>query len=164
MKFNKINIKSEDLDILRGKILRNGKTSQLINIPVKTKKKRNHPESDLQRACITEFDRIYPIYRKRRMKLDNENKCSKFVGEMKRQAGLLEGAADLFFAIPKKKEIGGIIIVLKCGLFCECKYGSGKQTPKQIEFQLAVDAAGYAYILINSVETFLKEIKSYFNE
>ena len=116
------------------------------------KSKRNHPESDLQRLCITWFDLMYKKYPMLRMKLDNEGKRTLQMGKIAVASGLLHGAADLFFAIPNNNYHG---------LFIELKIKPNIQQPSQVEFQKAVESMGYKYLLIYDFESFKKEINYY---
>ena len=56
--------------------------------------------------------------------------------------GLLPGVSDLIFTFR-----GQVI-------FCEVKTETGKQGPKQIEFQHRITALGYTYLLTRSLDEF----------
>ena len=49
------------------------------------------------------------------------------------------------------------------GLFVEFKTPTGRQSAAQKEFQRQVEAEGYKYIIVRSVEQFISEIKAYLN-
>jgi hypothetical protein len=96
------------------------------------------------------------------MKLDNENKVSKFVGSIKREAGLLSGAADLFISVPQYGKFSGFDYVKICGLFIEFKANrSNKQTDNQIAFQEAQEISNYQYSMCYEFDEFKKIIDNY---
>jgi hypothetical protein len=161
-------MKESEAKILQDNVKRNAKNGVITPVPVsKTKgkdgiKRKQHPESDLQRACVKWFDIQYPQYRLNRMKLDNENKVSKFVGSIKREAGLLSGAADLFISVPQYGKFSGFDYVKICGLFIEFKANrSNKQTDNQIAFQEAQEISNYQYSMCYEFDEFKKIIDNY---
>lgn len=63
-------------------------------------------------------------------------------GAILRGLGLIAGVADMTYLSPS-----GVI-------FIEMKFGDGKQSPAQIDWQRKVEAAGYRYELIKDFESF----------
>lgn len=58
-----------------------------------------------------------------------------------------KGASDLILVLPK-----GVI-------FCELKTPTGKQSENQKKFQSKVEALGYKYLIVRSLEDFKKQMK-----
>lgn len=73
----------------------------------------------------------------------NEGKSAKEM-MFKKATGLMAGASDLIVLMPNK-----------C-LFVECKNATGYQRPEQKEFQSIVEALGFEYHLVRSLEDFKK--------
>ena len=63
--------------------------------------------------------------------------------------GLRAGVSDLIVLLPGK-----------C-LFIEVKTESGKQSPKQIEFEQTVAALGFTYVVVRSLNDFKECVKFY---
>lgn len=75
----------------------------------------------------------------------NESK-SKQETLQKMAIGMLPGVSDLI--IVNNKEV----------IFVEVKTETGKQSPRQIEFELSVKKLGHRYLLVRSLEDFKKQI------
>ena len=68
--------------------------------------------------------------------------------------GVVAGAADLVLFVPKLSE--------GCGALCiEMKTPKGTQSELQKEWQLAVEAQGYKYVLCRSVYEFACVVNGY---
>jgi hypothetical protein len=109
-----------------------------------------HEESKLQKACVSWFRMQYPecvLFSVPNGGFRNPKEAAILKSE-----GVLPGAADLFLAFPNKGFMG---------FFIEMKYGTGRQSASQINFQKKVEAAGYRYKLINNLDDFVKSVKSY---
>jgi hypothetical protein len=50
------------------------------------------------------------------------------------------------------------------GMWIEMKYGSGKQSKAQREFEETCKNQGYLYLVINSIEDAIKTVQGYFGE
>lgn len=66
----------------------------------------------------------------------------------KRAIGLMKGVSD--FIIVRNSEV----------LFFEVKTERGRQSREQIEFQLAVEALGFRYTVVRSLEEFKKQLQT----
>lgn len=77
----------------------------------------------------------------------NGGKRSKSEGMYFKKIGVLAGVSDL------------IILTDKVTIFVEVKNEFGKQSDKQKDFQDRVEALGFNYILVRSLEEFQKKIK-----
>lgn len=68
-------------------------------------------------------------------------------GTILKGIGLVAGVADMTYLSP-------------CGvIFLELKFGDGKQSAAQIEWQRKVEAAGYRYEVVRSFDDFKKIIE-----
>ena len=68
----------------------------------------------------------------------------------KLNTGLLVGASDLVLLFPNEKTV-----------FCEIKYGKNTQSQSQKDFQARVQALGFEYWLIYSLDQFKDAVQSY---
>jgi hypothetical protein len=110
-----------------------------------------HQEADLQKACVKWYRHQYPndghlLY------MNHQNGRSMNEQARLKSMGLVAGVADLTLLHDGK------------AYFIELKVGKNKQTPAQIEFQRAVDNAGFFYQVIYSVEQFMETIKEIKNK
>lgn len=106
-------------------------------------------ESHTQQQILIWFTNNYCL-------LSHENRCvilsipndgiNSIEAKRKKNTGLLAGASDLVLLLPNKKTI-----------FVEVKHGKNKQTEKQIEFQKRVQALGFEYWLVYSLEEFKQQ-------
>lgn len=96
-------------------------------------------ESQEQQALINWWRLQYPQYEMLLFHIPNGGwRNFKTAARLKRE-GVVAGVADLFLAIPSKN---------RHGLFIEMKRAvGGKQSQAQKEFEKAVKAQGYGYIL-----------------
>ncbi len=117
-------------------------------------------EESLQRACVKWFRYAYP-------KLTmfapmNEGVRGKVKGRggqwfspegtRAKAMGKMAGVADLFIMYAAKGYHG---------LFVELKAPKGRQVATQKEFQTACEGAGYKYLVIKDVDSFISEVQSY---
>ena|SRR5690554_2828871 len=65
----------------------------------------------------------------------------------KKSIGLIPGVSDL------------IVITQSEVIFVEVKTQKGRQSPKQKQFQSKVEALGYRYLIVRSLEDFKKQMK-----
>lgn len=117
-----------------------------------------HAESTLQAHCVAWFRLQYPAKRRLLFAIPNG---AFLQGDARRRAmrwamlqkeGANPGTADMFLAIPS----GDL-----AGLFIEMKTPSGRQSTDQAEFEQAVLAEGYGYVMPRTLEEFQRVIKSY---
>lgn len=118
-----------------------------------------YEESRIQIACIEWFDYAYPSLRLNLFAIPNGGKRSKFAGGIQKAEGMRSGVADLFLAVSKHHLLSDNI--KSHGLFIEMKTPKGTQKDTQKEFQKAVEAQGYKYVICRSFDEFKKEIESY---
>jgi hypothetical protein len=122
-----------------------------------------HEESKIQRACIEWFDYAYPKLRLNLFAIPNGGKRSKFAGGILKAEGMRSGVSDIFLAVSKEINIGREPenCIYDFGLFIEMKTPKGVQQDTQFEFQNAVEAEGYKYVICRSFDEFKKEIENY---
>ena len=111
-----------------------------------------HLESKLQQHCIQYFDYKYPSMHKLLFAVPNGGKRSIKTAMILKSEGVRAGVADLMLTVARHGYHG---------LFIEMKYGKGTQEDSQKEFQAAVEAQGYKYIVCRSFDQFQEEIKNY---
>lgn len=134
---------------------------------LKFKKPRKYNESKLQQECFAKFKMFYPkytyIYKDEKGKYHtgcllvkncNEGNKSDVKRMIEYKEGLQPGLADMSLKI--KSPIFGYI-----GLEIEFKSKIGSLSKAQATYKTACEAQGYNYVIIRSVEEFLKEIKKY---
>lgn len=120
-----------------------------------------HSESQLQQECIRWFNLQYPQYYGLLFAVPNAAKRSmklikgRYVcvgGKRAKDEGMVSGVSDLIFLKPSD---------LFHGLCIEMKYGKGKQTDSQIDWETSVKQQGYLYVVCNSADMFMKIINTY---
>lgn len=117
-------------------------------------------ESALQQNCVRWFDYQYPELRLNLFSIPNEGARSKANGARMKAQGRRKGAPDMFFAKPKPESVpfGDYD---SHGTFIEFKTATGKQSPEQREFEIAVTKQGYDYKIIRSIEEFILLIEKF---
>lgn len=115
-------------------------------------------ESKLQSACVKWFRIQHRAYAKNLFAIPNGGARDVITGAVLKREGVLPGVADLFLAIPRysieKQEFCG-------GLFIEVKFGKGKQSKQQKEFQASVEREEYQYSIIRSLDEFISVVNEY---
>ena len=140
--------------------------------PSTEKKRRNPPrylESELQRNCVKEFKRQYHylkteyVNEKGELKQSyplikncNEGDKSDAKRMIEYKEGLTPGVADMSLKIPSMKPT-----FIYYRLEIEFKRPGGKQRASQKAYQKMVEQQGYKYIIVDSFDQFLKEIREY---
>ena len=110
---------------------------------------KNH-ESKLQQSCIAWFDYQYPKYRMLLFAIPNGGKRNIVTASIQKREGVRSGVADLFLAVPSSDNNG---------TFIEMKFGNGKQSENQKEFESAVKS-NYRYEVVNSLDRFMEVVNS----
>lgn len=121
---------------------------------IEKKKKHGHEEEDLQIACVKWFSLQY---RKYAMLLHHSpNGGTRRITEAKRfkAMGTKAGFPDLQLCLPNKEYHG---------LFIELKSRTGRQEPSQKAMQEALEGAGYRYVIVNSINSFIECVNNYLN-
>lgn len=119
---------------------------------------RKHEESDIQQAFVAWFRFHYPAKRRSLFAIINGAVLRGDKAQRARQWAQLEreganpGTADLFLSIPSGDY---------AGLYLETKTAKGTQSEDQKEFEAAVTADGYAYVIYRSPEAGAAIVKEY---
>ena len=120
-----------------------------------TKEKPSHIESELQRSCKKWFDLQYPKLSNLLFAVPNGGRRNAREAGIMKAEGVTAGVADMLLLTPR------------CGYGCLCielKKKGEYQTERQKEWQALSEANGNRYIVVKSIDQFVKEIKKYLNE
>ena len=109
-------------------------------------------ESRLQIACVKWFRLQYPRQANLLNSVPNGGARNVVTGAIIKAEGAVRGVADLELNIAK----GGWH-----GLKIEMKTPKGRQSPFQKQWQKDIEAQGYKYIIVRSIEEFIQEIYLY---
>lgn len=133
----------------------------IIPTPEKPKKRAHTmSESAIQVACVQWLWNNHEETRGLYVAIPNENSRSVYEskrqqlisGSMRKNMGILAGCADTALFMQR----GGF-----GALFIEFKTDIGRQSDAQNLFQQNVEAQGYKYIVVRSLEDFKQEIEKY---
>lgn len=131
-----------DLEVLKGKPAR---------------KRADYKEDRLQIACKYWFDCQYPKLKLLLHHSPNEGKLMQHDrdGAKRKAMGMRAGFPDFIFLHPNKQY---------AYLAVELKSGKGRQTEHQKEYQRAVEESGGRYVVVRTVEAFMKEMQGYIEQ
>ena len=113
-------------------------------------------------ACVRWFNMQYPQYRGLLFACPNGGARNLVTAAKLKAEGVVAGVADLLLLVPmfvKAKDDGWVNTIH--ALCIEMKTKRGYQSQAQKEWQKKVEAAGYRYVIVRSVEQFIKEINDY---
>lgn len=117
-----------------------------------TKKRKDDEEHRIQCACVRWFRYEYPEYRCLLYAVPNGGRRDRVSGAKLKAEGVLAGVSDLNMDVPNSRYHG---------LRIEMKTGKGRQQESQKEYQLAVEKAGYKYVVCRSVDEFMGVVREY---
>lgn len=122
----------------------------------KTRKRPTYREDRLQIDCKYWFDCQYPQYRLLLHHSPNEGLLMKHDrdGAKRKAMGMRPGFPDFIFLMPNRQYPY---------LAMELKSEKGRQSDHQKEYQQAVENAGGRYMVIRSLDEFMREINGYLN-
>ena len=123
--------------------------------PRPAQRKRGSPEGAIQSHCIQIAWNEYPETRGIYYAVPNENSrgdSNAITGSIRKSYGIVAGVADTYLAMAR----GGYF-----GLYIEFKSDVGRQRKEQVEFQQRVEAQGYKYVVVRSVDEWRKEWDEY---
>lgn len=109
-------------------------------------------EAQLQSACVTWFRYQYPKLSLLLVSIPNGGSRNKIEAANLKRQGVVSGVADLILFIPNNTY---------SGLCIEMKYGNGKQSDNQSEWQKAVERQNYKYIICRSFDEFKNDVENY---
>lgn len=153
---------SKPLSVEQFKILTGGNDSGKT---IAQKKRIKHIESKLQQSCVAWFSYQYPQYW-----LFSVKNSSKMGGKMvkgkngkeipleaiiAKREGLRKGVADLQLLYGNGEHYS---------LFLELKTNTGSQSNEQKEFEAYCKKNNYKYVVVSTIEEFIKEINNYINK
>ena len=109
-------------------------------------------ESRLQMACVKWFRLAYPRKASLLNSVPNGGARSAITGAIIKAEGAVRGVADLELNIAR----GGWH-----GLKIEMKTAKGRQSPHQKQWQKDIEAEGYRYIIVRSIDEFIEQVNWY---
>lgn len=119
------------------------------------KERRRKPgdeEHRLQAECVNWFRARYPHMRNSLFAVPNGGRRDKTTGARLKAEGVIPGVANLIL-LRQSNGYGALLIKLKTA--------TGKQSPAQKAWQKEMEANGYKYVVVRSVEEFLNEVFDY---
>lgn len=124
-------------------------------------------EAQLQSECVKWFRLQYRD--KVIFAIPNGGSRNPIEGANLKRQGVLAGVCDLFIPepitkhSPKDTRFGSVTKPQSYhGMFIEMKFGKGKSTEAQKQFQSAMSARGYRIEIVNSFDDFKKIVDEYF--
>lgn len=118
----------------------------------KARKHQGHAEDDLQMQCVTWFRLQFPKFARLLHHSPNGGRRNAREGARFKKMGVQPGFPDLVLLVASQD----------ChALFIELKSATGRQEDSQKEYQALVEAQGYKYVVIRSLEQFITEVKRY---
>ena len=111
-----------------------------------------HDESRMQIACVRWFKLQWRRYATLLNSVPNGGARDVVTGRILKAEGVVAGVADLELNIARHGFHG---------LKIELKTAKGRQSASQKAWQKAVEAQGYKYIIVRSVDEFINEINEY---
>lgn len=112
-------------------------------------------EHRLQCACVRWFRLAYPQHHHNLFAVPNGGYRTPATAAKIKAEGALPGVSDLILLIAR----GGYH-----GLLIEMKTDKGRQSEAQREWQRLIEADGYKYVVVRSIEEFIKVVTDYLNE
>jgi len=107
-------------------------------------------EAELQKACVRWFDDNIKISQAFLFSVPNGGSRHKLEAISLKKQGLRPGVSDL------------ILLVQDNSIFLELKFKNGKQSEHQLFFEKVVNALGFNYYIIKSLDEF-KAVVNYFS-
>lgn len=121
-------------------------------VTTKARKHQGHAEDDLQMQCVTWFRIQFPKFARLLHHSPNGGRRNAREGARFKKMGVQPGFPDLVLLVASQD----------ChALFIELKTRTGRQQDTQKEYQQLVEAQGYKYVVIRSLEQFITEVKRY---
>lgn len=112
----------------------------------------NHEESNLQIHCVELFRWLHPNLAQLLFSVPNGGRRDKVTGAILKREGATPGVSDLILFVANSKYHG---------LCIEMKTPTGRQSPSQKEWQRQVEAQGYKYIVVRTIEGFQHDVEAY---
>lgn len=131
------------------------KTFDEILLAEQDRKVRKRPSQDefyLQCACVKWFRLQYKQYSHNLFAVPNGGKRTKAEAGKLKAEGVLAGVADLIL-LKSNHHYGALLIEMKTKI--------GRQSDEQKAWQAKIEKDGYLYVVIRSLEEFMKVVKEY---
>ena len=106
----------------------------------------------MQCACVRWFRLAHHKIASLLFAVPNGGARSAITGAILKAEGVTKGVADLLLLVPNSQFHG---------LCIEMKTKQGHQSPSQKEWQCAVEAQGYKYIVVRSLDQFMGDVTRY---
>lgn len=120
--------------------------------PARRRKRQGHEEDDLQMRCVAWFRLQFPQLSRLLHHSPNGGRRDAREGARFKRMGVQAGFPDL------------VLLVASRGfhaLFIELKTPTGRQQDTQKEYQRLVEAQGYRYVVVRSLDDFMTTIRDY---
>ena len=125
----------------------------------------NQEEHNLQCACVRWFAYQHPELQGLLFAVPNGGARSKATAGKLKAEGVVAGVADLLLLVPKRSSDNPLILaVTYCGLAIEMKTPKGRQSPEQWAWKQRLEANGYKYAVIRSLDDFISTVEGYLNQ
>lgn len=120
----------------------------------KDRKATRHEESHLQRQCVAWFRLQYPKLARLLFAVPNGGGRSKVEAGIMKAEGVTAGVSDLILLVPRGGH-GALCIEMKTD-----SRGS-RQSEAQKEWQKDVESQGYMYVVVRTLDEFMKVVRHY---
>lgn len=121
----------------------------------KSRKKYRNDEHKLQVSMVNWFRLQYPSMRHNLFAVPNGGRRDAATGRILKDEGVLAGVSDLIL-LKSNQHYGALLI--------ETKTKKGTQRESQEEWESKITADGYKYVVVRSLDDFIKEVNDYFKD
>lgn len=121
----------------------------------KSRKKYRNDEHKLQVSMVNWFQLQYPSMRHNLFAVPNGGRRDASTGRLLKDEGVLAGVSDLIL-LKSNQHYGALLI--------ETKTKKGTQRESQKEWESKITADGYKYVVVRSLDDFIKEVNDYFKD
>lgn len=111
-----------------------------------------HIESKIQIACKRWFNYQYQQFSRLLFAVPNGGQRGKYEAAIMKQEGIVAGVSDMILLMPRRGY---------AALCIEFKTAKGRQTDLQKSWQQTAEMVGNKYVIVRSLEQFIKEITAY---
>lgn len=128
------------------------KYEEMLRMQNNIRKKPKQEEHRIQTAMVDWFRAQYPKMQHNLFAVPNGGRRDAVTGAMLKAEGVLAGVADLIL-LKRNRHYGALLI--------ETKTRKGKQRDSQKEWESKITKDGYKYVIVRSLDDFMREVKSY---
>lgn len=121
----------------------------------KSRKKYRDDEHKLQVSMVNWFRLQYPSMRHNLFAVPNGGRRDASTGRRLKDEGVLAGVSDLIL-LKSNQHYGALLI--------ETKTKKGTQRESQEEWESKITADGYKYVVVRSLDDFIKEVNDYLKD